>query len=373
MWLDIQGGRYDVIVGTRAAVFGPVENLGLIWLSRESHALHREERSPYFHVREVAAQRAGIEGATFVMSALCHSTDASVMRAVDVTPATRAWLPVEVVRPGPEGRAPRLVGALKEARRAFLYEPLPGLGVARVCRSCGEPAACAECGGVLRLAEGRVRCTVCEAEGRCARCGSIRFGIVRGGAERVEQWLRGLVSVPVRRTERFDRSEGVVVGGPEAVKDVGPLALDLVGILDADLAARRPGLTAVEQSVAVWMEAAGWARPTGRVIVQTNHPADPAIQALVQGNPARFHRTQLEHRGASGFPVGHPVFKVSGGPELAAELRAVGPAHLLEASLGDETVCLLTIRPETLTDFGRTVRRLAERGIVTRVEAEPHL
>jgi hypothetical protein len=45
----------------------------------------------------------------------------------------------------------------------------------------------------------------------------------------------------------------------------------------------------------------------------------------------------------------------------------------LEASLGDETVCLLTIRPETLTDFGRTVRRLAERGIVTRVEAEPHL
>src|SRR5439155_26756442 len=47
-WLEIGAARYDVLVGTRPSVFAPVENLGLIWLSRESHGLHRDERSPYF-------------------------------------------------------------------------------------------------------------------------------------------------------------------------------------------------------------------------------------------------------------------------------------------------------------------------------------
>ena len=258
MWLEIRGGRYDVVVGTRPAVFAPIANLGLIWVSRESHALHREERSPYFHVRDVAARRAGIDGAVFVMSALCHSSEAAVMPAVDVEPVARAWPPVEVVRPGPEGRAPRLVTALKAARRAFLFEPLPGYGVARVCKACGHPAACAECGGALRMEQGRIGCVVCEAPGRCAEC---------GGKERVEEWLRHLVDAPVRRGDRPQAGPGITVGGAESVKDIDPPGLDLVGILDVDLAARRPGMSAVEHALAVWMEAAGWARPEGRVIV----------------------------------------------------------------------------------------------------------
>ena len=109
----------------------------------------------------MGAKRAEIEGAVFVMSALCHSSEAHVMFAIDVEPEARAWPPVEVVKPGTEGRAPRLVAALKGARRAFLFEPLPGYGVARVCKRCCEPAACAECGGVLRVQEGRIRCVVC--------------------------------------------------------------------------------------------------------------------------------------------------------------------------------------------------------------------
>jgi primosomal protein N' len=189
----------------------------------------------------------------------------------------------------------------------------------------------------------------------------------------VEEWLARLVDVPVRRTDQIDASDGIAVGGPEAVKDLGPLGLDLVGILDADLAARRPGLSAMERALAVWMEAAGWARPEGRVIVQTRRPGDPAIQALVQGNPARHYRVELERRAGAGFPAGYPVFRVSGSAELRAAMEATRPHHLLETSLGDETVCLVTVRPEQVAEFGRTVRELAERGVVTRVEAEPHL
>jgi primosomal protein N' (replication factor Y) len=378
MWLEIRSGRYRCMVGTRPAVFAPVADLGLVWVSRESHPGHREERSPYYHVRDVALARARLHGAVAVMAALCPSTEAMTAGYPTVAPPGRAWPPVEVVRPGPEGRAPRLLAALKQAHSAFLYQPLPGYGVARVCRACGEPAGCAVCGGVLRLEAGTVRCAVCGAEGQCAHCGSTEFGIARGGVERVEEWAGGLGPTPVRRIP----SQGphgppaageVRVGGPEAVKDYGPLGLDVVGILDADLAARRPGLGARERSLALWMEAAGFARPSGRVIVQANRASDPAVQALVTGNPERFAHIEASRRARSGFPVGFPVFRVTGGPELPRALEAAGPTTLLSSAAGTETVCLLAVRPEGVSAFGRTIRELAEAGTVARVEAEPHL
>ena len=67
------------------------------------------------------------------------------------------------------------------------------------------------------------------------------------------------------------------------------------------------------------------------------------------------------------------MFRVSGKAELRRELDAIRPTQILETSLGDETVCLVTVHPDALHVFGRIVRGLVERGIVTRVEAEPHL
>ena len=60
----------------------------------------------------------------------------------------------------------------------------------------------------------------------------------------------------------------ILVGGPDDVRDFGRGGLDLVAILDADLAERRPGLTARERAVTTWMEAIAWARPDGRAIVK---------------------------------------------------------------------------------------------------------
>jgi primosomal protein N' (replication factor Y) len=378
--LEVADGKYSVVVGTRPAVFAPVPDLGLVYVSRESHAAHREERSPYFHVRDVAIARAHVDRAASVVSALCPSAEAAATGATEVTPPERWWPPVEVVRPGPEGRAVRLVAALRDASRAFVYSPLPGAGIARVCRACGEPAACADCGGMLRAAAGAVRCVVCGAPGRCAACGSARFGVTPGGAERVEAWASRLALVPVRRVadgvppHPVDTRE-VLVGGVEAVKEFGPpaLGLDVVAILDADLAARRPGLSARERALIAWMEAAAWASPSGRVIVQTRSPNDAAVQALVSGNPGRFHRAEMQRRAEAGFPVGAAVFRVAGSSALPGELGALPHRTLLVTGAGDETLCLLALDAADVPAFGRAMRDLAGRGVASRVEAEPHL
>jgi primosomal protein N' (replication factor Y) len=378
MWLDIARGRYPVVVGTRSAVFAPLRDLGVVVVSREHHVLHREERSPYFHVREVAAARARIHLATCVLLSVMPSLEAMALDHVDIEPRERTWPPVEVVKPGPEGRAPRLVASLRSAVRAFLYEPLRGYGVARVCRACGEPAACAACGGALRSERGAMRCVVCGADGRCPNCGSSNFGLARGGAERVEEWARRVASVPVTHLATGDkgrppRDGEVVVGGIDAVKDFGALGLDLVGILNADASLRRPGIAARERALSTWAEVAAWAAPGGRAIVQTTHPNDPAVQALVVGKPDRFARTERTRLEEAGFPVGAPVFRVVGEVELEAELGALPHRTMLVSSDGEHTLCLVALDPNDLRAFGDGIRRLAERGIVSRVEAEPHL
>jgi primosomal protein N' (replication factor Y) len=378
LWLEIAAGRYDVVIGTRPAVFAPVGRLGLIYLARESHPAHREDRAPYYHDRDVALARSGREGAVCILAAACPSAEASALGLPAVTPAARRWPPVEVVRPGPAGRAPRLVKALETTRRGFIFSPLPGYGVAQVCRSCGEPAACASCGGLLRAAEGAVTCVVCGASGRCRSCGGTSFGVRRGGAEHVEEWAGRAAPVPVRRLRDDDPAhlpgrDEILVGGPDDVRDLGAGGLDLVAILDVDLADRRPGLASRERSLATWMEAVGWARPRGRAIVQASTPSDPIVQALVRGNPDRFHADEMRRRHEAGLPVGAAVFRVTGNAALEAELRPFDPSTLLVSTSEGRTVCLLALDPERVIALGTRLRELAADGVVDRVEAEPHL
>jgi primosomal protein N' (replication factor Y) len=349
-----------------------------VYVAREHHALHREERAPYFHAREVAVERARIEGGVCVLASVMPSLEAQATPNVAVEPRGRRWPKVEVVRPGPEGRSPRLVKALRTARRGFLYEPMRGYGVARVCRACGEPAACAACGSVLRLEGGEIRCTVCEAAGRCASCGSADFGVARGGAERVEEWAGNVADVAVTHVGPQDAprppaEDEVLVGGIDAVKDFGRLELDLVGILNADASLRRPGVASRERALSAWAEAAAWAAPSGRVIVQASRPNDHAVQALVTGRPERFARAEAPRLAEAGFPVGAPVFRVAGTSGLEAELEALPHRTLLVSALAGQTICLVALDPADVVSFGERVRGLAERGVVTRVEAEPHL
>jgi primosomal protein N' (replication factor Y) len=378
MWLDIASGAYDVVVGTRPAVFAPIANLGLLLVSRESHPAHREDRAPYYHVRDVALQRARIANSTCILEALCPSIEAHALGLPVISPAQRRWPPVEVVKPGPEGRAPRLLRALGQARRGFLFSPLPGYGIAAVCRSCGAPAACAACAGMLRSEEGAVICIVCGATGKCSACGASDFGVRPGGAERVEAWAGRVAKVPVKRlgstdVPRLPVQDEILVGGPDDVRDLGPGGLDLVGVLDADLADKRPGLSARERALSTWMEVVGWARPTGRAVVQASRPNDAAVQSLVAGKPDRFHAEETLRRAAAGFPIGAAVFRVAGSDLLEEQMRRLDPITLLVSFAKGQTICLLALESGKVPEFGRIVRELAATEVVTRVEAEPHL
>jgi primosomal protein N' (replication factor Y) len=388
-WLELLGGRFRVVVGTRPAIFAPLRRLGLVWVNREAHPGHREDRVPYYSVREVAAARARLEGAVCVLAGHSPSAWSAALadrgRAAVVRPARQrereAAPVVETVRPQDEDRSARLGRLLAESSGAFLLVSRRGYGVARVCRACGEPARCARCGGPITMAGGRTACSVCDAAGECSNCGGVTFGLERGGTERIREWAGRITGRPVDLVESAaaattPSAKGILVGTAAAVKDFGPLGIDLVAVLDADRARRRAGLSAPEQVVATWFEAAAWARPRGRggrVLVQTREPGDPAVQALVRWDPWHFHRTERSRLAEAGFPPGYPVFRILGRAAAAEALRRLDPLTLLISGSGDETVSLVTVRPDGLKDFRALVRKLAEEGVVTRVEAEPQL
>jgi primosomal protein N' (replication factor Y) len=388
-WLDILSGRYRVVVGTRPAVFAPVPRVGLLWISREVHPGHREERSPYYHVREVAGARARIEGAGCVLASLSPSVETAVAAASGAVrtlraprQAERAAAPlVETAPPEAEDRSARLSALLKRAGSAALVVSRRGYGVARVCRSCSEPAACAACRGPIVVERGAAVCGACGAPGRCRNCGGVTFGVERGGAERIREWAGRIASAPVAvavegQPPPAPSAGRVLVGTAATVKDVGPARVDLVAILDPDRALARPGLHAGEQALATWMEAAVWAGPRGgggRVLLQTRRPAHPAVQALVRWEPVAFLLAEAAGRAEAGFPPGRPVFRLAGTEALPGTLEAAGTPPLLATAAVGGTICLVPVRPEDLASFRDHVLSLVAAGVVTRVEAEPQL
>jgi primosomal protein N' (replication factor Y) len=388
-WLDLLAGRYRVVVGTRPAVFAPLSRLGLVWVNREAHPGHREARSPYYHVREIALARARLQQAVCVLAAHCPSAeavalsnggDAVVVRAT--RQAERAAGPlVETIRPEQRDITPRLASALRSAEGAFLLESRRGYGIARVCRTCGQLARCAACGGGVSIRQGQPICMVCGAGAPCSACRGTTFGVDRGGTERVQEVAGSMTENPIHVAESADRARPpspgtVVVGTAAAVKDFGPSRVGLVAVLDADRARTRAGISAPEQTLATWMEAALWAGPRGsggRVLVQTKAPADPAIQALVRWDPSHFHRHEQRRREEAGFPPGFPVFRVLGGAGLEQALTELDVVNLLLSRSDGEAVSLVTLHPDMVSGFRQWVLRHLEDDAVTRVEAEPQL
>jgi primosomal protein N' (replication factor Y) len=389
-WLEILARRFDVVVGTRPAVLAPLERLGLIWISREVHPGHREDRSPYYHVRDVAMARARMERAACVVASLSPSIETAVLAdggsvrvARPARSEERSAAPlVETAIPEAEDRSTRLTALLRRARSGALIVSRRGYGVARVCRSCGEPAACSVCRGPVVIERGKAVCRVCGADGICANCGSRSFGVERGGTERVAEWAARTTSASVRLESSGGAQaplpeQGVVlVGTTAAVKDVGPRALDLVAILDADRALARAGIHAGEQALATWMEAAAWAGARsggGRVLVHTRHPGHPAVQALIRWEPVPFLVAQAQTRAEAGFVPGHAVFRIAGSAALVDVLADAGTTSILTTAGESGTLCLVAVPPKELGRFRQVILRLAGEGTVIRVEAEPQL
>jgi primosomal protein N' (replication factor Y) len=353
-WLRVARGQVRVVVGTRAAMFAPVRDLGLVVCWDDGDDLHAEPRAPYPHVREVLTLRAELTGCAALLGGF--SRTAEVQQLVESGWARAIEAPSSAVR----RRAPRVLlageGHEQERDAAAASARLPSLAwrtakaaldsgpvlvqvprrgyvPAVSCRTCREPARCSACQGPLGLpAAGQAPvcrwCARVAAAWRCPHCegSSLRSSVV-GARRAAEELGRAFPGVPVRTSGADVVLAGVPSGpalvvatpGAEPVADGGYAAALL---LDAWALLERADLRAGEESLRRWMNAAALVRGAadgGRVVLVAPAGLRP-VEALVRWSPSWFAAGELSERRALRFPPAATVLTLSGASEAVQGL-----------------------------------------------------
>lgn len=345
-------GRVPVVIGTRAAAYAPVANLGLVVCWDDGDSSLVERRAPYCHARDVLLLRASAENTAALFAGFSMSSEAA--RLVRTRWASHVRAPRALVRDysprifstGSEfelardplaamARIPHL--AFEHARRALARGPVL-VQVARSgyipsfsCERCRMPARCGECSGPLSVASGSSvpSCSWCghlAQQWRCSECGFTHWRYSAAGVTRTAEELgRAFPNVPVISSagDHVRASVGpepalvVATPGAEPVAFGGYAAALL---LDADKMLRFDSLRAPEAALRRWLNAAALVRPAALegTVVTTASPS-PVEQALVRWDPAWFARQELEERAQTGLP---PAVRTAAVTGAEADVRA---------------------------------------------------
>lgn len=353
-FLKILTGQHHIVIGTRSAIWAPLEHLDMImvWEPTSDHLI--EPRTPYFHVHTVARLRATQHRARLVL--------ASTSRAIDIQHlvANGELTQIGADRTVRNALAPRVVAtsdsfhaerdplahiariphnahrAAREALDGKQGQPGPVLvQVARAgfipglfCSRCSESARCRHCAGPLgyvdRLAVQRheATCRWCGIKERhfwCSNCGSnqLRAG-ARGVHRTADELGRAFPMTPIMSSSAdhmlvtVGDQPAIVIATPGA-EPVAPNGYAAALLLDGDAQLQREGLNVPEEVLGHWMRAATLVRPAGDggvVVVTADY--DEAVAALVQMNPVAWANRQLGQRQQLGLPPAMRVAELRG-------------------------------------------------------------
>ncbi|SFN20787.1 primosomal protein N' [Actinomadura madurae] len=352
-WLAALRGKARAVVGTRAAMFAPVADLGLVVLWDDGDDVHAEPHAPYPHPRDVLALRAHRTGAGALIGGFTRTTDATQLvetgwahtlaadrgRVRAVMPRVRYVGEDAQLARDAAARTARLPNvAFEAARQALEHGPVlvqvprrgyvPGIA----CGRCRTPAQCRACQGPLALASSHAApyCRWCghiAGDWHCPECGFFQVRAVVVGAKRTAEELgRAFPGVAVRTSGRDavldqigpERALVVSTPGAEPRADGGYTAALL---LDGWVLLGRPDLRAGEETLRRWMNAASLVRSQGPVIVAAEG-ALPAVQALVRWDPVTYAERELAERKEAGFPPATRMASLTASPAAIRELLA---------------------------------------------------
>lgn len=346
-WRAVADGAATVVVGARSALFLPFRNLGLIVIDEEHDPAFKQEEGVIYNARDMAVVRArlGKIPAVLVSATPSLETVANVqagryellhlperhggarlpdIEAVDM----RAQPPARGTFLSPPLRA-ALTETLGESEQSLLFLNRRGYAPLTLCRACGyrlhcphctawlvehrhiHRLQCHHCGHQMGLPR---HCPSCEAEAPFTACGP---GVERLAEElaaflpeaRIEVMSSDTMTSPhsaealIRRFQ--DHEIDILIGTQMVAKGHHFPRLTLVGVIDADLGLAGGDLRALERTYQLLHQVAGRAgraqRP-GRVLLQTFEPANPVMQALIDGDRDGFLAAQMAARRDAAMP-----------------------------------------------------------------------
>ncbi|WP_436527918.1 primosomal protein N' [Actinoplanes sp. HUAS TT8] len=350
--------QVPVVAGTRAAMWAPAADLGLVVIWDDGDDLHSEPRSPYPHARDVLLTRSRLADCAALVGGFARTGEAQLLLetgwAREIV-ADRAVLRRRQPAISPTGDDPQLARdpgavtarlpslawltakqALQEGHPVLVQVPRRGYLPSVACAECRTPARCPHCSGPLGL-QGAHDVPICHWCGRgsaayaCPNCGERRLRASVIGARRTAEELgRAFAGVPIRtsgRDEILDTVPGepaIVVATPGA-EPVAEGGYGAVLLLDTWALLSRADLRAAEETMRRWLNASALARPGGqggRVIVVADGSLAP-VQALLRWDPGWFAARELAERRELGFPPAARMASVTGPAPAVAELLTI--------------------------------------------------
>ncbi|MSQ08687.1 MAG: primosomal protein N' [Dehalococcoidia bacterium] len=358
-WQQIRRGGYQIILGSRSAIFAPVDNLGLVVMDEEHEWTYKQtDQSPRYHARAVAERLCDLTGAVLVCGSATPALETfrrsergefKLLRlprrlAGGEIAGPAATARVEIVDMREELRAGHaevlsraliesLRSALATGGRAILFINRRGVASFVQCRSCGTVRKCRQCDTSLvyhrpgsRDAQGRLICHYCGYTIRstlaCPACGGdqmLRLGPgTQAVAEAVHSYFpkAGVVrwdSDSARTAmehenilRRFESGNSRVLVGTQLVaKGLDIPEVTLVGVVSADIGLAIPDFRAAERTFQLLAQSAGRAgrgARVGKALFQTLQPEHYAVRAAVTEDYETFYKVEMALRAQYAYP-----------------------------------------------------------------------
>lgn len=347
-WWRVRRQEVRVVVGTRSAVFAPLEGLGLIVVDEEQESSYKQEEAPRYHGRDVALMRAKLEGAVALLGSATPSLESyqrarqgkyellclrsrvenRPMAAVQIADLREDFRRTHSTAPISQDLRQAIARELAVGRQSIVLINRRGYSWFALCRSCGATILCENCSIALTYHKKRERLT-CHYCGFsrvvpriCPKCNSEHIYFVGAGAEQVEEHLQAIF--PQARIARLDRDAvrhkhafgrvlgafgagniDILVGTQMVAKGHDFHGVTLVGVASADAQLGFPEFRAAERTFQLLTQVAGRAGRgalPGQVIVESYHPEHYAIELAARQDYVGFFEKELHFRRLMHYP-----------------------------------------------------------------------
>ena len=357
----IKRGEAHIVLGTRSAVFAPLENLGLIVLDEEQESSYESENAPCYHARDIAKYRCHQErarlllgSATPTVESCYYAKNGDYQLSLLRRRFNQKQLPQVMVadlrqelRSGNTGCISRVLREelrknIEAGEQSILFLNRRGSSRQLLCGECGYVPQCPRCSVYLTYhsANHRMMCHYCghseKAEEHCPECGGLmkHVGI---GTQKVEEELHQLFpDTSILRMDadtvggghekilrEFEEKKVPILLGTQMVaKGLDFENVTLVGVLAADLSLYVDHYRASERTFSLLTQVVGRAgrgEKMGRAVIQTYTPENDVIQAAAQQDYERFYDGEIRLRQLRRDPpfADQFVITVTGGEEPA--------------------------------------------------------
>ena len=375
-WQMIQDGGADIVVGTRSAIFSPLENIGLVIIDEEQEHTYRSESAPRYSAHEVARQRAAENGALLLLASATPSTEsyfAAQKGRTQLVRLTKRYggnpLPsVQIVDMRAElasGNPREISLALEDAirrnleahKQTILLLNRRGYQTVAQCEDCREVLKCPKCSVpmVYHKASHKLLCHYCGSQmdpppKNCPACGGkLQY---RGfGTQKAEEELAKLF--PEARILRMDQDStaakdahekllarfadheyDIMVGTQMVAKGLDFEDVTLVGVLGIDSLLFAQGFRAYETVFSLITQVvgrSGRAKDPGFAIIQTTDPDNPVLNLAAAQDYNAFFEQEIAYRRLGLYPpfCGLCVIGFAGGKEIEVARAAARFSALL--------------------------------------------